>query len=114
MRDLTGDGLNELVVESDYGWAGSAAISLQVFNLSHGHFDECLRTNSRLEYEIQESYTQTLDIGRTLQGRGRRFCCSKTIRVRKGRWLSPPRVVHPCYERGYGVDPGAGRWPGPP
>jgi hypothetical protein len=100
MLDLTGDDIDEPVIESQSGGAGEADSSLQVFDLSHGRFEELLNTNSRLK-DDQEVFTQTLDIGRTLQSHGQRFCFSKTVLFEKGTWFNPPRVSHPCYRRGY-------------
>jgi hypothetical protein len=107
LLDLTADGLEELVIESDSGGAGELGSGLQVFDLSHGRFDEILNTDSRLEDSDQEGFMQILDIGRTLQSHGQRFCFSKTILFEKGKWFKPPRVAHPCYKRGYLVDTGA-------
>ena len=106
LLDLTGNGPAELVIESDLGGAGTGASSLQVFDLSRGRFEERLHTYSRFSYLNQDVYTQVLDIGRTRQSHGQRFCCSKTIRFEKGKWSEPPRIVHPCYQRGDGVDAG--------
>jgi hypothetical protein len=108
--DLTGDGVDQHVIESEFGGAGTSGSSLQVFDLSRGRFDQSLHTESVLQYEKHDWYTQTLDIGRTLQSHGRQFCCSKTIRVEKGKWFNPPRVAHPCYKRGDGVDSGEARF----
>lgn len=104
LLDLTGDCLDELVVESDWGGAGTAVSSLQVFDLSHGSFEEVLRTQSRLEYMDQDVFTQVLDIRRTVQTHGQRFCVSKTILFEDGKWFKPPRLTYPCYSRGDGVD----------
>ena len=111
LLDLTGHGVDELVIESNFGGPGTAGSSLQVFDLSHGRFEERLNTYSRLESEDQEWYTQLLDIGRTMQSRGQRLCCSKTILCEKGKCFSPPRFVHPCYKRGDGVDSSKARDP---
>jgi hypothetical protein len=107
LLDLTGDGIEELVIESDWGGAGVIGSSLQVFDLSHGRFDEILDTESRLEDSDQEGFMQVLDIGRTLQTHGQRFCFSKTILFEKGKWSKTPRMAHPCYRRGYLVETGA-------
>ncbi len=48
MLDLTGDGMDELVIESDFGGAGLWVSSIQVFELSQGHFQELLNTDSKL------------------------------------------------------------------
>jgi hypothetical protein len=106
LLDLTGDGPAELVIESDLGWAGTVASSLEVFDLSRGGFEELIHTYSRLSYEDQDVYAQFLDVRRTRQSRGQRFCCSKTIRFERGKWFEPPGVVHPCHRHGDGIDAG--------
>jgi hypothetical protein len=104
LLDLTRDGVDDLVIESDFGGAGTRGSNLQVFDLSHARFDELLHTNSRLQYIDQDYYKQVLDTGRTLQSHGQRFCFSKTILIEKGKWFRPPRVARPCYKRGDGID----------
>jgi hypothetical protein len=107
MLDLTGDGVDELVIESDFGGAGVWGSSMQVFDLSHGQFQELLNTNSELEDSDQEGFTQTLDIGATLRSHGQRFCFSKTTLFEKGKRFKSPIVSHPCYKRGYLTNTGA-------
>jgi len=102
--DLVGAGTDELVIESSYGGAGTAGSSLQVFDLSQGRFDELLDTNSRLEYQDLEGYTQVLDVERTVHNRGQLFCVLKSTLFENGKWFDPPRVSRPCYKRGEGVD----------
>ena len=104
LLDLTGDGVDELVVESDWGGAGTAGSSLQVFDLSHGSFEEVLNTQSRLEYMDQDVFTQVLDIRGTVRTRGQKFCVSKTTLFEDGKWFKPPRLTYPCYSRGDGID----------
>jgi hypothetical protein len=104
LLDLIGDGVDELVVESDWGGAGTAGSSLQVFDLSHGSFEEVLNTQSRLEYMDLDRFTQVLNIGRTRQSNGRQVCVSKTTMFEGGKPFEPPRITYPCYNRGYGID----------
>jgi hypothetical protein len=73
LPDLTGHGASELVIESDFGGAGTAGSTLQVFDLSHGRFEEVLNTDSRLQYFDQDSFTQVLDLRRTMRNHGQRF-----------------------------------------
>lgn len=106
--DITGDAVDELLVESNNGGAGVVDSSLQVFDLSHGHFEELLNTFSRMDSRGNEDpvvFTQSLDIRQTLQSRGQQFCVSKTVLFAGDKWVKQPRVVHPCYPRGAGVDP---------
>jgi hypothetical protein len=105
LLDLTGDGVHELVIESDFGGAGGGGSTLQVFGLTRGNLEELLNTNSRLEYMDEEGYSQVLDIDRTLKAHGQQFCVLKETIFEKGKWFKKPIVTRPCYRRGEGVDP---------
>ena len=97
-------GADELVVESDSGGAGTVASDLLVFDLSKGRLDEVLNTASRMQYMTDDWYTQTLDLRRTRQSHGQRFCFSKTTLFESGKAFRSPQVTRPCYQRGHGVD----------
>jgi hypothetical protein len=105
MLDLNGDGIDELVVESDLGGAGSGAINLKVFDLQHAYFNELLSTESMLRYMDEQGFDQSLDPKRTLKSAGKRFCFEKKMLFENGAWFKTPRITHPCYERRFGVDP---------
>jgi hypothetical protein len=106
LLDLTGDGAYELVIESNAGGAGTAGSHLLVFDLSEGRLDEVLNTESRMQYMTSDWYTQTLDLRRTRDSHGQRFCFAKTTLFEAGEAFRPPRVTRPCYRRGEGVDSG--------
>ena len=101
---LTGDGSDELVIESDSGGAGTAASDLLVFDLGKGHLDEALNTASRMQYMIDDWYTQIVDLRPNRESLGQRFCFSKTTLLEAGKAFRPPRITHPCYKRGDGID----------
>lgn len=104
LLDLTGVGADTLVVESDSGGAGTGVSDLLVFDLGKGRLDEVLYTESRLESMTDDLFTQTLDLSRTRESHGQRFCFSKTTLVEAGKAFRPPRVTRPCYGRGDRVD----------
>jgi hypothetical protein len=107
LLDLTGNGTDDdLVIESNSGGAGTADTSLQVFDLSHGNLDEILDTESRMQYMTDDWYSQTLDVNRTRESHGQRFCFLKTTLFEEGKAFRPPRVTRPCYQRGDRVDSG--------
>ena len=106
LMDLTGRGAYDLVVESNSGGAGTAGSSLQIFDLNRGSFDEVVATESRMQYMTEDWYTQALDIGRTRASHGQQFCFSKTALFEDGKSFRPPRVTHPCYKQGEGIDSG--------
>jgi hypothetical protein len=103
--DLGGNGIDNLIVESDAGGAGTYSIILHVFDLSRGRFEEILNEYSSLEYMTDEKYKQVLDQRRTLLSHGTQFCFVKTVLFENSKPFNPPRVTHPCYKRGAGVDP---------
>jgi hypothetical protein len=107
--DFDGDGVNELIIESDWGGAGTIGSSLLVFDLSHGGFEEILDTTSRLQHAGEDWYTQVLDVDRTRQRRGAEFCFTKTVLFELGKVYQPARVTKTCYKRGDGVDLKAAR-----
>lgn len=104
LLDLTGVGADELVIESNFGGAETTGSVLLVFDLSKGRLDEVLDTESRIQYMTDDWYTQTLDLSRTRESHGQRFCFSKTTLVEAGKVFRTPRVTRPCYKRGDGVD----------
>jgi len=97
MLDLTGDGVDELVVESDFGGAGTWGTNLIVFDLSQSKFEEVFSTTSRISFEIDDMYRQVLDVPRTLQQRGERYCFTKTTMIEATEAFRPPRITKPCY-----------------
>jgi hypothetical protein len=50
-EDLTSDGIDELVVASDNGGAGSGSITFAVFDLRSKYFIELLRVESMLRFD---------------------------------------------------------------
>jgi hypothetical protein len=97
MLDLTGDGIDELVLESDFGGAGTWGTNLIVFDLTKSKFEEIFSTTSRISFETDDTYKQVLDVPRTLQQHGEHFCFTKTTMVEATEAFRPPRVTRPCY-----------------
>lgn len=97
MLDLTGDGVDELVVESDFGGAETWGTNLIVFDLTQSKFEEIFSTTSRITFSIDDMYKQVLDVPRTLQQRGDRYCFTKTTMVEATETFRPPRITKPCY-----------------
>jgi hypothetical protein len=96
LRDL-GHGADELIIESDLGGPGTIVSELLIFNLGASKFVQVLRKPSRFS-GFQGTWTETLDIPKTLDQRGAGFCFTKTISVEND-------VTHPCYKRGEGMKP---------
>jgi hypothetical protein len=103
---LTGEAEDELVVESDSGDKARFGSDLHVLLLGHGRFQELLNVPSRLHINVQgDQWTQTLDVERTLQQHGERFCFEKTVWAAGHRRFSVPEITKPCFARGTGVGP---------
>jgi hypothetical protein len=100
MLDLAGSGIDNLIVESDTGWAGGGATTLSIFDLRRGAFDERLRVYSSLADQDQEGYSQTLDLRRTQQSHGTQFCFVKALRFENGVMFPKSKVSGPCYKQG--------------
>jgi hypothetical protein len=105
MVDLAGTGIPDLVVESDGGGAGVGDTNLHIFDLSSGAFHELLHVYSFLADQDQEGYSQTLDIARTRQSHGAQFCFVKTLKFDHGVMFPKPKISHPCYKPGEGINP---------
>jgi hypothetical protein len=104
--DLSGDGIDELVVESDFGEKDASGSTIQIFDLSHGKLEQVLEHASRMYAKVmgEELYKQELDIPRTLKTQGKQFCFTRTVYGEEGKWYPSPKVTRPCYDRGRGVD----------
>jgi hypothetical protein len=90
LMDLAGDGVDKLVVESDFGGVGTAGSSLQVFDLSRGTFVELLNTYSRLESEDQEGYIRSSTLTGPCKPMGSYSASRKRLCSRKARGSSGP------------------------
>jgi hypothetical protein len=103
LLDIDGSGIPALIVESDFGGGGTSGATLQVFDLRAKTFNQILKTVSRL-YGDEATYTQVLNVARTRAAHAKRFHITKTAYAGNGTWFPKPRVSHPIYERGFGVD----------
>lgn len=102
--DLTGDGGNDLILESNYGGAGTTGAFCRIFDLRRGTFHELIKIVSFREHGILDRFTQVLDTQSTRQSRGSRFCFQKLTQFEKGKLFNPARRTRPCYPAGEGVD----------
>jgi len=93
--DLTGDGIEELVVESDIGGAYISASNLYILDLSRGRLSLRAETSShvvRLEPSQEEEFATVLDIPRSRLFAGAKFCFVETVYKK----LTSPRVKRLC------------------
>lgn len=99
LRDLSGNGPRELLIELDSCGAGVAESDLVVYSLSHGKFVQWLNVPVRVVEEGGDSFMQSLDLVKTRREGALRFCFDRRTYARRGRWLARPIETHPCYRR---------------
>lgn len=99
LADLDGNGVDELLLESDWGGAAIVGSNLHIFSLQDGRFERWLHTTARVQ-GIEESSIQMLDIPQTKATNGKLFCFSKTdFAGPELQVYRTPRVSRPCYPR---------------
>lgn len=102
LTSLDGHHPEELLIESDWGGAtpvgGMQESDLAVFSLRRGRFDQWLNVPA-LVSGGWASFVQTLDLRRTMEDHGGRFCFRKVMLAKNGQWLPHPVETHPCYAR---------------
>ncbi len=103
LLDLDESGVPMLVVESGVGGAMVAASTLQVFRLKAGRFEELLNEYSRMEYDLEEGYTQDLDPEGTKAERRKGFRLVKRTYWENARRWTEPRVSDQFRGYGFGV-----------
>jgi hypothetical protein len=104
---LAGEASQQLLIESDVGGGDFTGSDLFVFDLSNRRLAPILETlafSSDWTKEEPEVFTQSLDLSRTRSLHGRQFCFTKTTYVVDDGKVSPPKITHPCYRRGEGVE----------
>ena len=97
--DLTGDGVEELAIESDYGGAGSSFSLLFLFELRSAKL--VLRRETTVvafDRWSGEEFVQRLDVARTREMGGTKDCFTKTTYVEEGVKFAKPRITYPCYQ----------------
>jgi len=99
--ELSGDGVPQLIVETDAGGGGVRESRLAVIDLASGKFEKWLNvlSRSRLWNEPDEEFTQVLDVERTRASHGTQFCFTRTLFAEKGTWLHPSRRSDRCYSK---------------
>ncbi len=102
--DWVGNGIDQLLAESDWGGAGTAGSSLFVYSLEDGRFEQWLKTTARVE-SINGSFTQVLDIPKTRAKNGMAFCFTKTeLTGSDGEPYRKSIVSWTCYPKGTGAE----------
>ena len=101
LADLSGDGIGELLVESDWGGGGTTGSSLHIYSIESGRLEQSLETIARV-LSFDGAFMQVLDIPTTQARNATVFCFRKTEYVdADGKLFRKPRVSLPCYPRGW-------------
>jgi len=103
LADVTGDGVEEFLLESNLTGGGASGTFLQIFDLSGRRLREILATDSRVD-TVGDRYAQTLDPIRSAESGGKSVCFELTVYVKNAKIYTKPRVTHECYPTGTGVD----------
>jgi hypothetical protein len=98
LSDISGDGVDELLVESDWGGPGGIGSSLLVFSLQTDHLEQVIEVATRLEY-FDKTFTQVFDIAKTRMAKGK-YCFVRTDLGADGQLYRTRRVSTPCYPPG--------------
>jgi hypothetical protein len=99
MLNLTGEGPDELAIESDFGGAETWGINFLVFRLG-AKLERVFETTSQISYATNDRFTQELDVPETINRRGQEFCFTKTTVIEDGVPFKPERVTKVCYKPG--------------
>jgi hypothetical protein len=72
---------------------------MHVFDLSKGRLTKRLETVSRIQFYLEpheEVSTKVLDVSRSLEQRGAKFCFVQTVYMKRMRSFTPPQVSNVC------------------
>jgi hypothetical protein len=96
MLNVTGEGADQLVIESDFGGADMWGTNLMIFKLD-SKLELVFETTSQIMHRGDDMFTQVIDIPRTVEQQGRAVCFIKTTMFEDGKLFNPARVTNPCY-----------------
>ncbi|MGA3188288.1 MAG: hypothetical protein ABSF22_14375 [Bryobacteraceae bacterium] len=96
MLNLTGEGADRLVIESDFGGAETWGTNIVIFNLG-SKIEQVFETTSQIYNMTDDMFTQVIDIPRTVELHGEQVCFTKTTIYEDGKVFKPVRVTLPCY-----------------
>jgi hypothetical protein len=97
MLDLTGNGADELAIESDFGGADTWGTNFLVFNLGP-KLEQVFETTSQVSYKTNDLFTAALDVPETIKQGGSEFCFTKTTTIENGILFKPTRISEVCYK----------------
>jgi len=98
--NLTGQGTDNLIIESDWGGGGAQFGELFIFDLASNKLHQLLAIRARGVDNAGDEWVSVLDAQQTAAKKGKEFCFTETKYATKGKPLKPPDLSHPCYPPG--------------
>jgi hypothetical protein len=103
MLNLSGEGADQLAIESDFGGAETWGTNMLIFNLG-ARLERAFETTSQISYQTNDLFIQVLDVPETIKRHAQEFCFTKTITFEDGVLYKPARVSKVCYKPGDELD----------
>ncbi len=104
LTDITGDDIEELVVESDFGGPAARFTRIHIFDLSQRKLRPPFEILGRCEFDLgpqdQRVSLTVLDSTRSQASAGTQYCFTTTVFMEKTLTLKPPRVEQRCFPVG--------------
>jgi len=99
MLNLSGEGADQLAIESDFGGDETWGINMLIFNLG-ARLERIFETTSQISYQTNDLFTQVLDVPETINRHAQEFCFTKTTTFEDGVLFKPARISKVCYKPG--------------
>ncbi len=103
MLNLSGEGADQLAIESDFGGDETWGINMLIFNLG-AKLERIFETTSQISYQTNDLFTQVLDVPETINRHAQEFCFTKTTTFEDGVLFKPSRISKVCYKPGEDAD----------
>jgi hypothetical protein len=99
MLNLSGEGADELAIESDFGGDETWGTNMLIFNPGP-RLERVFETTSQISYQTNDLFTQVLDVPETINHHAQEFCFTKTTTFEDGILFKPARLSKVCYKPG--------------
>jgi hypothetical protein len=99
MLNLSGEGADQLAIESDFGGDETWGTNILIFSLG-ARLERIFETTSQISYQTNDLFTQVLDVPETINRHAQEFCFTKTTTFEDGVLFKPVRISKVCYKPG--------------
>lgn len=99
MLNLSGEGADQLAIESDFGGDETWGTNILIFSLG-ARLERIFETTSQISYQTNDLFTQVLDVPETINRHAQEFCFTKTTTFEDGVLFKPARISKVCYKPG--------------